>query len=237
MAQGLSKEAWPILNNFFILITLLLLGFLTFIPLIQDVCLFCICTLVSDLILQLIFFSPILASNIKKTSKVQNTKGHKKNLSSSKPINWTLKNSNSETNLQKQLDNQLPSPTKVYARPSAVVQQVKEPKRLRFFYFIVNQRLVHKLMIVTFIVWILILSFGTFRFSSTSSGSKIKSTDENIHNNLWDVRSFTDIGQRDKLTFEKHEFTKNKFLFSHFLSSQHWSTLFWSYNISLSGNI
>lgn len=241
MAQGLSKESWSILKNFSIFFILLLMGFLTFVPLIQDICLFGIVTLASDLILQLIFFLPVLATNIRKTFKSQNTKGHKKNLSASKPITWTLKNSNSETNLQKQLDSQ--SPTKVYARPSTVVQVVKDPKRIRLFYFMANQRIINKLMIITFIVWILILSFGTFRFSSTTSvnngistNSKTKFSDENNQNNLWNnVRSFTDIGQKDKLTIEKHEFTKNKFLFSHFLSSQHWSTLFWSYNISLSG--
>ena len=208
---------------------LFLLGCLTFIPLIQDICLFGIVALFTDLTLQLMFFSPILANNMNKTSKSQ--RGHKKNLSSSKPITWTLKNSNSETNLQK-LDSQ--SPTKVYARPSAIQTPATTPKRLHFFYFIANQRVIHKLMIITFITWILILSFGTFRFNSTTSSGKAKSTDEISQSE--NVRStFEDIAQKDKLTFEKHEFSKNKFLFSHFLSSQHWSTLFWSYNISLSG--
>lgn len=228
MAQGLSKEAFSILNNFSLLFTLFLFGFLTFIPLIQDICLFGIVAFASDLILQLMFFSPILAKQLSKSSKSnQTTKGHKKNLSASKPITWTLRNSNSETNLQKQIDTQ--SPTKVYARPSSVVEPIREPKRLRFVYFIANHRMVHKLMVITFIAWILVLSFGTFRFIG------IKTKLEDSSQSIWNVRSFTDIGQKDKLNFEKHEFTKNKFLFSHFLSSQHWSTLFWSYNISLSG--
>jgi len=232
MAQGLSKEAFPIINNFSLLFTLFLLGFFTFIPLIQDICLFGIVALSSDLILQLMFFSPMLAKQLSRTSKSsQNNKGHKKNLSASKPINWTLKNSNSETNLQKQIDSQ--SPTKVYARPSSVVEPIKEPKRLRFVYFIAHHRMIHKLIVITFISWILVLSFGTFRFI----GIKTKLDDRGSQSgSSWNnVRSFTDIGQKDKLNFEKHEFTKNKFQFSHFLSSQHWSTLFWSYNISLSG--
>lgn len=226
MAQALGNEALSILKWFSGLLVLFLLGFFTFIPLIQDICLFVIVALISDLVLQLMFFAPILASNMRKTVKNSDQKSHKRNLSASKPVTWTLMTTADEPD-----DSQ--SPTKVFSRPSAIpAQPIKEPKRLRlFFYFIFDYRLIHIVMGIAFVVWmlILILSAGTLKLSSTN---RIRFPDDRNQSSVqWTDRS---PDPKDKLTFEK-QFSKNKFLFSHFLSSQHWSTLFWSYNISLSG--
>lgn len=198
---------------------LFLLGFLTFIPLIQDICLFGIAALIGDLVLQQMFFVPILASNMARTAKPPNPRGHKKNLSASKPITW----------MQKQLDSQ--SPTKVFSRPSAIPDTpVKAAKRLRLFYFVFDHRLIHMLMGLIFVGWMVYLSVisseGALKFGSTGI-NETQLPDDRLASNHPPAE--------EKPTFEKHKFIKNKFRFSHFLSPQHWSTLFWSYNVSLSG--
>lgn len=224
MATGLRDVGLSILKWFAGLLILFLLGFFTFIPLIADICLFAIVALISDLVLQFTFFAPILASNMIKRPEPPNPKGHKRNLSASRPIN-IIHSADGD------------SSTKVFTRPSAIPDQPdKLPKRLRlFFFFVFDFRIIHLVMGAAFIGWMLALSLSTGTLKLGAPGpNRVKLSDD--HNQSAAAWTDRPANAKDKsLTFEKHKFSKNKFMFSHFLSSQHWSTLFWSYNISLSG--
>lgn len=61
VAQGLSKEGWSISKNLLTELTILTIGLCTFIPVIQELCIFSIVCLVCDFFLQMIFFVTILA--------------------------------------------------------------------------------------------------------------------------------------------------------------------------------
>ncbi|XP_030375310.1 sterol regulatory element-binding protein cleavage-activating protein isoform X2 [Scaptodrosophila lebanonensis] len=67
VAQALSKEGWHISKTLLTEITILTIGLATFVPVIQEFCVFAIVGLLSDFVLQMLLFSTILAMNIKRT--------------------------------------------------------------------------------------------------------------------------------------------------------------------------
>ncbi|XP_013118065.2 sterol regulatory element-binding protein cleavage-activating protein [Stomoxys calcitrans] len=66
VAQALSKEGWHISKTLLTEITILTIGLATFVPVIQEFCVFAIVGLLSDYMLQMMLFSTILAMNIKR---------------------------------------------------------------------------------------------------------------------------------------------------------------------------
>lgn len=66
VAQALSKEGWHISKTLLTEITILTIGLATFVPVIQEFCIFAIVGLLSDFMLQMLLFSTILAMNIKR---------------------------------------------------------------------------------------------------------------------------------------------------------------------------
>ncbi|XP_016931130.1 sterol regulatory element-binding protein cleavage-activating protein isoform X1 [Drosophila suzukii] len=66
VAKALSKEGWHISKTLLTEITILTIGLATFVPVIQEFCIFAIVGLLSDFMLQMLLFSTILAMNIKR---------------------------------------------------------------------------------------------------------------------------------------------------------------------------
>lgn len=65
VARGLSKEGWSISKTLLTEITILTVGLATFVPFIQEFCIFAIVALISDFFLQMLLFSTILAMDIR----------------------------------------------------------------------------------------------------------------------------------------------------------------------------
>lgn len=66
IAQGLNKEGWSISKTLLTEITILTIGLITFVPVIQEFCIFAIVGLISDFFMQMLLFSTILAMNIRR---------------------------------------------------------------------------------------------------------------------------------------------------------------------------
>lgn len=66
IAQGLSKEGWSISKTLLTEITILTIGLITFVPVIQEFCIFAIVGLISDFIMQMLLFSTVLAMNVRR---------------------------------------------------------------------------------------------------------------------------------------------------------------------------
>lgn len=65
VARGLSKEGWSIAKTLLTEITILTVGLATFVPFIQEFCIFAIVALICDFFLQMLLFSTILAMDIR----------------------------------------------------------------------------------------------------------------------------------------------------------------------------
>ncbi|KAJ7390036.1 hypothetical protein OS493_027561 [Desmophyllum pertusum] len=66
VAQGLSKEGWYIIKNLFTEMAVLLCGYFTFVPAIQEFCLFAMVCLLSDFFLQMVLFVTVLSIDIRR---------------------------------------------------------------------------------------------------------------------------------------------------------------------------
>ena len=64
VAQGLSREGWNITKNLLTEVTILTVGFFTFVPAIQEFCLFAVVALLSDFFLQMAFFTTVFPFSI-----------------------------------------------------------------------------------------------------------------------------------------------------------------------------
>ncbi|XP_025093802.1 sterol regulatory element-binding protein cleavage-activating protein-like isoform X2 [Pomacea canaliculata] len=66
VAQGLSKEGWYITKNLCTELFIIFIGFFTFVPAIQEFCLFALVGLWTDFFLQMLFFATILSVDIRR---------------------------------------------------------------------------------------------------------------------------------------------------------------------------
>ncbi|XP_070211949.1 sterol regulatory element-binding protein cleavage-activating protein-like isoform X2 [Littorina saxatilis] len=66
VAQGLSKEGWYITKNLCTELLIIFFGFFTFVPAIQEFCLFALVGLWTDFFLQMFFFATILSVDIRR---------------------------------------------------------------------------------------------------------------------------------------------------------------------------
>uniref|UniRef100_A0A8C9T4V3 Sterol regulatory element-binding protein cleavage-activating protein n=1 Tax=Scleropages formosus TaxID=113540 RepID=A0A8C9T4V3_SCLFO len=66
IAQGLSNESWSIMKNMATELCIILIGYFTLVPAIQEFCLFAVVGLVSDFFLQMLFFTTVLSIDIRR---------------------------------------------------------------------------------------------------------------------------------------------------------------------------
>ena len=66
VARGLSKEGWFMFRLVMTELVLLAAGFLTFVPAIQEFCVFALVGAMSDLYLQMFFFTSVLSIDIRR---------------------------------------------------------------------------------------------------------------------------------------------------------------------------
>ncbi|VDP84038.1 unnamed protein product, partial [Echinostoma caproni] len=76
IAQGLSKESWPLTKHYVTQFVLLGLGFFTFHPTMQEFCLFAVVGVTTDFFLQLFFFVSVLSIDIRRMEFCNFSKAH-----------------------------------------------------------------------------------------------------------------------------------------------------------------
>lgn len=173
VAQGLSKEGWSITKTLLTEITILTIGLITFVPVIQEFCIFAIVGLISDFFMQMLLFSTILAMNIRRiefsnlskssnmpemvqrvayryvnnATKIQSTPSTSMNRSRSHP-----KFTNSQDPVQ---------PTDVVAAGKAIAETKKIPKRLKIFNFWARTRFFQRAFMLWMTMWIFSIIYNS----------------------------------------------------------------------------
>ncbi|CAL1263212.1 unnamed protein product [Larinioides sclopetarius] len=264
VAQGLSKEGWSITKNLLTELALLMVAFLTFVPKIQEFCLFAVVGLLTDFFLQLVFFATVLSVDIRRMEVTDLQRN------CIREVTGVHSNQFSRVNEEQNLRNQPQArlmpvnggyngtlkstnyATKIFA-PPATPMLVKLPKRMKFIYFWARTRMVQRGLMVCLVMWIFLLVY--------SSGIVEKYTgSSNIVNNQVINPLISSISQKINASFPApteepenklwnctdqivKEFSRNidMRLKHHNLNvwqsllPQHWTNLFGYYNISLSG--
>ena len=170
VAQGLSKEGWSITKNLLTEVTILTIGLFTFVPAIQEFCIFAIVGLLNDFFLQMVFFSSTLAIDIRrKEMSTQNSKFHLQTIPPLRKQQFTTTISNKKPNIFRskshpRLNGMAPTngPTNVIAPNNQnTLTLVKIPKRLRLVHFWARTRIFQRAFMVWMVVWISMIIYNS----------------------------------------------------------------------------
>lgn len=168
VAQALSKEGWSITKNLLTEVTILTIGLFTFVPAIQEFCIFAIVGLVNDFVLQMVFFSTILAIDIKRTELSNETsKFHLTNIPTARKQQFTTTITNRKPNIFRskshpRLNGLSNGPTNVIApNTQNTLTLGKIPKRLRLVHFWARTRIFQRAFMVWMVVWISMIIYNS----------------------------------------------------------------------------
>ncbi|XP_076236809.1 SREBP cleavage activating protein isoform X2 [Calliopsis andreniformis] len=169
VAQALSKEGWSITKNLLTEVTILTIGLFTFVPAIQEFCIFAIVGLVNDFFLQMVFFSTILAIDIRRTELSSETsKFHLQNIPAiRKQQQFTTTVTNRKPNIFRskshpRLNGLSNGPTNVIAPNTQNTHTLgKIPKRLRIVHFWARTRIFQRAFMVWMVVWISMIIYNS----------------------------------------------------------------------------
>ncbi|GAB6026796.1 hypothetical protein CHUAL_013289 [Chamberlinius hualienensis] len=259
LAQGLSKEGWSITKNLVTELSILTFGFFTFVPAIQEFCLFAVVGLLSDFFLQMVFFATVLGvdigrmemSDLQRQLSHQNMRQNVEDLHHMYPVfQWPLL-SRYHRNEFKNKPIHSASPTESSKESKfnfPISETLKLPKRLRLVYFWARCRIFQRMFMVAFVVWVafivykagLVSLFTVEETATPSTEQTIIATTESfiqslpLTDNLSEtayISSGIDTNASKLAPILKY---KNQELWR-LLLRDHWPTLFGYFNISLVG--
>lgn len=210
VAQGLMREGWAITKNLMTEITILTAGLvLTFLPFLQEFCIFAIVGLVSDYFLQMLLFSTVLGLNVKRVDVEMEVKKLPKLYE-----NYSLWNNRKEMmmklNDSKSLNRSKSHPSQLSEldqqhnkhEHSGKVPEKKIPKRLRVVNFWARTRFFQRGFMIWMVLWIsnIIYTSGiienVFMIDINDASTSSSSSNSNTNNNLMtDFSRVSDISE------------------------------------------
>ncbi|NXD31227.1 SCAP protein, partial [Spelaeornis formosus] len=167
IAQGLSNESWSIMKNMATELGIILIGYFTLVPAIQEFCLFAVVGLVSDFFLQMFFFTTVLSIDIRRMELADLNKRlpPESCLAAAKAPARARASALRQhgSGLQPHGSGLQPhggslQPHTVTLQPSSL-RNLRLPKRLRLIYFFARTRLAQRLIMAGTVIWIGILVY------------------------------------------------------------------------------
>ncbi|XP_065077845.1 sterol regulatory element-binding protein cleavage-activating protein [Ochlerotatus camptorhynchus] len=265
VAQGLSREGWSITKNLLTEITILTVGLCTFVPVIQEFCIFAIVGLVSDFFLQVMFFSTVLALDIKRVEYSAEVRQLPKMLYYNSDVRRNVVDGSRNGGISRSMSHpklsgmdQGGGHKKNSLTTSGNGKDKKIPKRLRIVNFWARTRLFQRGFMIWMVLWIsnIIYNSGLIELmiDKNLSAHRAASEASNIDipmNDMHDLRS-AEAGQLNYNHFAEGELPGNSerilniteqlnrlkhpdYETVYHLSNFHWSSILKQYNISLSG--
>nr|XP_056713725.1 sterol regulatory element-binding protein cleavage-activating protein [Euleptes europaea] len=153
IAQGLSNESWSIMKNMATELGIILIGYFTLVPAIQEFCLFAVVGLVSDFFLQMLFFTTVLSIDIRRMelADLNRRLPAEACMPPAKPVGRSQR-------YERQPPMRPATPHTITLQPSSL-RNLRLPKRLRVIYFFARTRLAQRLIMAGTVVWIGILVY------------------------------------------------------------------------------
>ncbi|NXN83622.1 SCAP protein, partial [Bombycilla garrulus] len=153
IAQGLSNESWSIMKNMATELGIILIGYFTLVPAIQEFCLFAVVGLVSDFFLQMFFFTTVLSIDIRRMELAD--------LNKRLPPESCLAPAKAACRARAPALRPAVAPHTPHTitlQPSSL-RNLRLPKRLRVIYFFARTRLAQRLIMAGTVIWIGILVY------------------------------------------------------------------------------
>ncbi|NXX23294.1 SCAP protein, partial [Podargus strigoides] len=153
IAQGLSNESWSIMKNMATELGIILIGYFTLVPAIQEFCLFAVVGLVSDFFLQMFFFTTVLSIDIRRMelADLNRRLPAEACMAPAKPAGRAQR-------YERQPAMRPATPHTITLQPSSF-RNLRLPKRLRVIYFFARTRLAQRLIMAGTVIWIGILVY------------------------------------------------------------------------------
>ncbi|XP_031723341.1 sterol regulatory element-binding protein cleavage-activating protein isoform X1 [Anarrhichthys ocellatus] len=151
IAQGLSNESWSIMKNMATELCIVLIGYFTLVPAIQEFCLFAVVGLVSDFFLQMFFFTTVLSIDIRRMELADLNRRLPAEAGLPPPKPGLLRTREVPPPPR-------PSPHTITLQTPAF-RNLRLPKRLRVVYFLARTRLAQRIIMVGTVIWIGILVY------------------------------------------------------------------------------
>ncbi|XP_064559774.1 sterol regulatory element-binding protein cleavage-activating protein [Zonotrichia leucophrys gambelii] len=166
IAQGLSNESWSIMKNMATELGIILIGYFTLVPAIQEFCLFAVVGLVSDFFLQMFFFTTVLSIDIRRMELADLNKRLPPESCPARPPCRArpLRPVVPHTPHAMAPHGMAPhgphpiTPHTITLQPSSL-RNLRLPKRLRVIYFFARTRLAQRLIMAGTVIWIGILLY------------------------------------------------------------------------------
>ncbi|XP_062563503.1 sterol regulatory element-binding protein cleavage-activating protein [Armigeres subalbatus] len=265
LAQGLSREGWSITKNLLTEITILTAGLCTFVPVIQEFCIFAIVGLVSDFFLQIMFFSTVLALDIKRVEYSAEVRQLPKMLYYNSDVRRNVMEASRNGGISRSMSHpklsvmdQACSNKKNSLTTSGNGKDKKIPKRLRIVNFWARTRFFQRGFMIWMVLWIsnIIYNSGLIEFliDKNLSAQRVASEASKIDipmNDMHDLRSaeaghitYNHFSEGDipggnervlNITEQLNRLEHPDYETVYHLSNFHWSSILKQYNISLSG--
>ncbi|KAM5157523.1 sterol regulatory element-binding protein cleavage-activating protein [Mantella aurantiaca] len=151
IAQGLSNESWSIMKNMATELGIILIGYFTLVPAIQEFCLFAVVGLVSDFFLQMFFFTTVLSIDIRRMELAD--------LNRRMPAEACMPPAKPVSRAQRYERQQALRPNTPHTITLQPFRNLRLPKRLRLIYFFARTRLAQRIIMAGTVVWIGILLY------------------------------------------------------------------------------
>ncbi|XP_063054727.1 sterol regulatory element-binding protein cleavage-activating protein isoform X2 [Engraulis encrasicolus] len=151
IAQGLSNESWSIMKNMATELGIILIGYFTLVPAIQEFCLFAVVGLVSDFFLQMFFFTTVLSIDIRRMELADLNRRLPAEAGMPPPKPGPLRPRETPPPPR-------PSPHTITLQTPAF-RNLRLPKRLRVVYFLARTRLAQRIIMIGTVIWIGILVY------------------------------------------------------------------------------
>ncbi|XP_038664786.1 sterol regulatory element-binding protein cleavage-activating protein isoform X2 [Scyliorhinus canicula] len=161
IAQGLSNESWSIMKNMATELVIILIGYFTLVPAIQEFCLFAVVGLVSDFFLQMFFFTTVLSIDIRRMELADLNRRLPAEAVQQIPDHLRLPRSKSVAKQQRYEHQPTIRPSAPYtiSLQTSSFRNLRLPKRLRVIYFLARTRLAQRIIMVGTVIWIGILVY------------------------------------------------------------------------------
>lgn len=260
LAQGLSKEGWCTTKNLLIEITIFTFGLFTFVPVIQEFCIFALVGLVAGLFMQIFFFSTILGKDLNKASNsVEKTNQIFRN-ALYQPLASTENTVFSNKGMSRSRSHpRLSFPTNVVAgQKHSGVQEKKIPKRLRLVNIWARTRFFQRSFMVLMVVWICMIIYNSdiinnYFLNAIEDGQnhtsapvkknylalnffpQVNTTSSHQVNYVTYNPLDAEITRRQNQSYDLEKLKPSDFAPWLKLCPSHWSFILGKYNISLSG--
>ncbi|CAH0556664.1 unnamed protein product [Brassicogethes aeneus] len=260
-AQGLSIEGWAITKNILLEITIFTFGLFTFVPPIQEFCIFAIFALITDFFLQLFFFSTVLGIDISRSENCSDKANHNFRNTMYQNQMFLDKFKAKSINRSKSHPKLSTFPANIVAGQMQNSQEKKIPKRLILVNIWARTRFFQKSIMVLMVIWISMIAYNSdiinqFIVTNVLNDNQRDQNHSNLEPTYSTIKmypiltsneSFDRVNyvtynplQTDYKQNQSQDLNKLKHLeYSPWLklSTQHWPSIFKRYNMSLSGQV